>query len=146
MNVRGFIVSGSVLAALAVTAGAIGAHILEDTLSPKQLETFRMAANYQLVHAIGLIVVGLMCAENRSIFARLAGWLLLLGIVLCSGCLFAWILTDVKFFVHLVPVGGTSFILGWIALAVAGWRGRPYVRQGGSNEGDGPTHTDTRPK
>jgi len=33
-----------VLAAPAVTAGAIGAHVLEDTLSPRQSETFRMAA------------------------------------------------------------------------------------------------------
>lgn len=132
-----FIVCGGVLAALAVTAGAIGAHVLEDKLSPKQLDTFRMAANYQLVHAIGLIVVGLMSAGNRSGFVRLAGWLLLLGIVLFSGCLFAWVLTDVKFFVYPVPVGGTAFIIGWIALAIAGCRGWPQVRRSESNEGDG---------
>lgn len=116
---RIFIFFGSVLAALAVSAGAIGAHLLEGKLSPQLLDTFRMAANYQLVHAIGLIVVGLMGTGNRNGFIRLAGWLLLLGIVLFSGCLFAWTLTEVRFFVHLVPIGGTAFIAGWIALAVA---------------------------
>jgi uncharacterized membrane protein YgdD (TMEM256/DUF423 family) len=137
MSMRLFIACGSVLAALAVSAGAMGAHLLEDQLSPGQLDTFRMAANYQLVHAVGLIAVGLVCAGNRSGFARLAGWLLLLGIVLFSGCLFAWVLTDVKFLVHLVPVGGTALIAGWIALAIAACRGRAEVRYCESNEEDG---------
>ncbi|MFV1965700.1 MAG: DUF423 domain-containing protein [Pirellulaceae bacterium] len=131
-----FIVWGSALAAAAVTAGAIGAHVLEDKLPPEQLDTFRMAADYQLVHAIGLMVVGLMGAGNRSGLVRLAGWLLLLGIVLFSGCLFAWVLTGVKFFVVPVPVGGTALITGWVVLAVAGCRGRPPVRPSESSGGE----------
>lgn len=123
-----FIVCGSVLAAVAVAAGAIGAHVLAGQLSPKQLETFRLAANYQLVHAIGLIVTGLVGIEYRSRFVRLTGWLMLLGIVLFSGCLFAWVLTDIKLFVHPVPIGGTAFIIGWITLAIGAYRGRPDMK------------------
>ncbi len=118
-----FVVLGSLLAAMAVAAGAMGAHVLAGQLSPKQMETFHLAANYQLVHAIGLIAIGLGATEYRSRFVRLAGWLLLLGIVLFSGCLFAWVLTDIKFFVYPVPIGGTAFIVGWIALAIGTYSG-----------------------
>ena len=121
---RVFIFLGAVFAASAVAAGAIGAHMLESRLAAKQLTTFHTAVDYQLAHAIGLIVVGLMgVCWKRNGTVRFAGWLLLLGIVLFSGCLFAWISTGLKFFVYPVPVGGTAFIVGWLVLAVAACRG-----------------------
>jgi uncharacterized membrane protein YgdD (TMEM256/DUF423 family) len=40
------------------------------------------------------------------------------GIVLFSGGLYAWLATGIRPFVHVVPVGGTCWILGWIALAI----------------------------
>ncbi len=113
-----FIVLGGLLAALAVGLGASGAHVLKTQLTPEQLETFHTAVHYQMIHAIGLILVGLLSLHSRSRLFDAAGWAMLLGIILFSGFLFAWLATGRKFFVYPVPVGGIAFIIGWLMLAV----------------------------
>ncbi len=113
-----FISLGGLLAALAVGFGAIGAHALKTQLTPEQLETFQTAVHYQMVHAIGLVLVGLLGLYQRSRLFDVAGWAMLLGIILFSGFLFAWLATGRKFFVYPVPVGGIAFIIGWLMLAV----------------------------
>jgi uncharacterized membrane protein YgdD (TMEM256/DUF423 family) len=113
-----FIFLGGLLAALAVGLGAIGAHALKAQLTPEQLETYHTAVHYQMSHAIGLVLVGLLGLYHRSRFFDAAGWAMLVGIVLFSGLLFAWLATGRKFFVYPVPVGGVSFIIGWLMLAI----------------------------
>jgi uncharacterized membrane protein YgdD (TMEM256/DUF423 family) len=109
---------GSILAALAVGLGAIGAHALKSQLKPEQLDTFHTAVHYQMLHAIGLILVGILNLHNRSRWFDASGWAMLVGIILFSGFLYAWLATGCKFFVYPVPVGGTLFIIGWLLLAV----------------------------
>ena len=113
-----FISLGGLFAALAVGLGAIGAHALRTRLTPEQLETFHTAVQYQMTHAIGLVLVGLLGLYQRSRMFDVAGWAILVGIILFSGFLFAWLGTGRKFFVYPVPVGGVSFIIGWLALAI----------------------------
>ena len=113
-----FIFLGGFLAALAVGLGAIGAHALKSQLTPEQLETFHTAAHYQIIHALGLILVGLLSLHNRSRLFDASGWAMLVGMILFSGFLYAWLATGRRFFVHPVPVGGTLFIIGWLLLAV----------------------------
>jgi uncharacterized membrane protein YgdD (TMEM256/DUF423 family) len=122
MPITMFVVLGGVLAGLGVGLGAVGAHVLKTQLTPQQLETFHTAVNYQIIHAIGLILVGLLGQHHRSHLSDVAGWAMLLGIVLFSGCLYAWLATGSRFYVHLVPVGGIAFIVGWLALALGAWR------------------------
>lgn len=109
---------GGLLAALAVGLGALGAHALKTHLAAQQLETFHTAVQYQMYHAIGLVLVGLLGLYNRSRFFDVAGWSMLVGIILFSGLLYAWLATGRRFFVYPVPVGGTAFILGWLMLAI----------------------------
>jgi len=113
-----FVFLGGLLAALAVALGAIGAHALKSQLTPEQLETYHTAVHYQMVHAIGLILIGLLAAYHRSRLFDVAGWAMLVGIILFSGLLFAWLATGRKAFVYPVPVGGLAFIIGWLALAI----------------------------
>ena len=49
---------------------------------------------------------------------RAAGWLLVAGILLFSGSLYALALGAPKGLGIATPVGGLSFILGWIAFAI----------------------------
>ena len=49
---------------------------------------------------------------------RTAGWLLVAGIVLFSGSLYALALGGPKGLGAVTPFGGVAFILGWIALAI----------------------------
>jgi uncharacterized membrane protein YgdD (TMEM256/DUF423 family) len=115
-----FIFLGGVLAAAAVGLGAIGAHALKTQLTPDKLETFHTAVHYQMIHAVGLILVGLLDLYQRSRLFDIAGWAMLVGIILFSGFLFAWLLTGRKAFVYPVPVGGVAFIVGWLSLALGG--------------------------
>ncbi len=118
MNNAVFVFLGGLFAALAVGLGAVGAHALKTQLTPEQLETFHTAVHYQMIHAIGLILVGLLSLYQRSRLFDVAGWAMLVGITLFSGFLFAWLATGWKFFVYPVPVGGVSFIIGWVMLAI----------------------------
>lgn len=71
-------------------------------------------------HAIGLILVGIL-ANFRPHEKRLllAGVLFMLGSVMFSANILLRAWHDVQIFRALVPWGGTSFILGWLALALA---------------------------
>jgi uncharacterized membrane protein YgdD (TMEM256/DUF423 family) len=65
-----------------------------------------------MYHAIGLILVGVLGLYHRNHLIDLGEWAMLLGIVLFSGCLYAWLATGRRLFVYPVPVGGIAFIVG----------------------------------
>jgi len=117
-----FVALGGFLAAVGVGLGAIGAHALKPHLTPERLETFHTAVHYQMIHAIGLVMVGLLSLHHRSPWFEAAGWAMLAGILLFSGGIYAWLATGTRFFVHVVPIGGTAFIVGWLLLAVGALR------------------------
>lgn len=84
------------------------------------LAIWNTGVQYHLWHALGLIAVGLCAAiVPDAPWLRAAGVLLLAGIVLFSGSLYALALGAPKGFGALTPIGGISLILGWLALAVA---------------------------
>jgi uncharacterized membrane protein YgdD (TMEM256/DUF423 family) len=120
MNGRIWIACGAVLAAAAVAAGAIGTHFLKQTLElpEAQLQTYEVAVRYQMVHALALILLGLVARRGNSRWLVGAGTAFVLGVALFSGGLFAWLSTGIKLFVHVVPVGGLAWIVGWLLLAV----------------------------
>jgi uncharacterized membrane protein YgdD (TMEM256/DUF423 family) len=118
MYTTAFIALGGLLAALAVGLGASGAHALKGHLTPQQLETFHTAVHYQMIHAIGLVLVGLLGLYQRSRWFDGAGWSMLIGIILFSGLLYVWLATGRRFFVYPVPVGGVAFIVGWVLMAI----------------------------
>jgi uncharacterized membrane protein YgdD (TMEM256/DUF423 family) len=121
-----WIASGAVLAAAAVAAGAIGAHVLRDVVKvePTVLETYETAVRYQMYHALALVLVGILEGRRPSRPVAAAGALLALGIVLFSGGIYAWLATGVQTFVQVVPIGGTAWIVGWLVLAGAAIAGR----------------------
>jgi uncharacterized membrane protein YgdD (TMEM256/DUF423 family) len=106
--------------AAAVLLGAFAAHGLQGRLPPNMLGAFNTAAHYQLIHALAL---GL-AARTGSRCAGMAALLFVIGIVLFSGSLYAWALTGIHGFVFVTPVGGTTLVAGWVALALAGWKMR----------------------
>ena len=125
MNSRSqlWIVIGSLLAAISVGFGAIGAHMLEKWVADnfddpeRRLELWETASRYLMYHALGLLAVGLASFGNN--FRRnVVGAVMLLGVTLFSGCLFAYVLTNVKPLVHIVPLGGLSMIIAWLLF---GW-------------------------
>lgn len=110
---------GAVLASAAVAAGAIGTHVLKETikLEAPALETFETAVRYQMYHALGLILVGLLVMRQPHWLLTLAGAAFLFGIVLFSGGIYAWLATAQRPFIMVVPIGGSAWILGWLVFA-----------------------------
>lgn len=115
---------GALFGALAVAAGAFGAHALRARLEPRDLEVFETAARYQVYHALALLAVAWAMGGNRQ-WGLAAGWLFVAGIVVFSGSLYALVLTGQRWLGAVTPLGGVALILGWVCLGVA------VVKRGG---------------
>jgi len=110
---------GALNGAIAVAAGAFGAHGLRERLEPRALEIFETAARYQMFHALAIVLCGVIATRG----ATTAGWLFQAGILVFSGSLYALALTDVKVLGAITPIGGLAFLAGWVWLAWTAWRG-----------------------
>lgn len=120
MHARQTLFAAAIAMAVAVALGAFGAHALKTQVTADALAIWHTAVQYHAWHALGLFGVGLW--QQRSPEQRLlraAAWLLLGGIVLFSGSLYALALTGVRGLGVITPVGGVAWIGGWIVLAQA---------------------------
>jgi uncharacterized membrane protein YgdD (TMEM256/DUF423 family) len=117
-----FLILGAINAFLCVAIGAFGAHGLKEKLSPDMLAVYQTAVQYHFYHALGLVAVGLVLLHfpsSRSV--TLSGWMMLAGIVLFSGSLYALSLTGMRWLGAITPIGGVAFLLGWALLAYGAW-------------------------
>ena len=113
---------GAISAGIAVGAGAFGAHALRARLSPADLATFETGARYQMYHALALLAVAWVAFRAPSGPAQLAGWCFVAGTLLFSGSLYLLTLTGTRWLGAITPFGGVAFLVGWVALALAGLR------------------------
>jgi uncharacterized membrane protein YgdD (TMEM256/DUF423 family) len=120
MNV--WLLIAAINGALAVAAGAFGAHGLQDRLSAHDMQIFETAARYHMYHALA-IGLAAFAARPESGFgaastgANAAAGFFLAGIILFSGSLYLLALTGARALVFVTPFGGLAFLIGWIALA-----------------------------
>ncbi len=108
---------GAINAALAVMAGAFGAHGLKAKLSPELLATWNTGAEYHMYHALALVLVGAIATANPQSTLTGPSLAFAAGIVLFSGSLYALAFTGVKMLGAITPLGGLAFIVGWLWLA-----------------------------
>jgi uncharacterized membrane protein YgdD (TMEM256/DUF423 family) len=113
-----WIATGSLLMALAVAMGAFGAHGLRSRLDAYSMSVYEKAVFYHFIHAIGILLVAALARTNAltpAAQARVA-WLLLIGIIIFSGSLYALAITGVRVLGAITPIGGLAFIAGWALL------------------------------
>ena len=110
------------LLALATVFGAFGAHALKSQLSADRLQVYETAVRYHFFHALGLLGIGLTLRFVDASPIRWAAVLVLIGIVLFSGSLYALTFGAPRPFGIVTPFGGLALIAGWIAFAVGAWR------------------------
>jgi len=120
---RLFLVVGALFGGLSVAAGAFGAHVAAARIPAERLETLELAARYQMYHALALIAAAWVAHRWPGAPAVAAGVLFMVGIVLFSGSLYGLSFGAPRWIAMITPFGGTSFILGWLVLAWAAWRG-----------------------
>ncbi len=118
MNHKSILISGAVFMALGVLIGAFGAHALKTQLSPDMMQVYKTGVEYQFYHALGLLLIGLIGFHIHSRWLLRSGILIILGIVLFSGSLYALSMTGIKPIGIITPFGGISFVFGWIFLIV----------------------------
>jgi uncharacterized membrane protein YgdD (TMEM256/DUF423 family) len=111
---------GAFSLAVAVALGAFGAHGLKNHLDAYLMGVWEKAVFYHFIHGFGLLIIGLAARSggvNEATASRV-GWLLLAGMVLFSGSLYALALTRVTMWGAITPLGGVAFIAAWIWLGV----------------------------
>src|SRR5579884_354691 len=120
-----WIATGALLMGAAVALGAFRAHGIRSRLDAYSMGVYEKAVFYHFVHALGILIVAVL-ARAGSLPARAQGqvsWLLLIGIVLFSGSLYALAISGVRVLGAITPLGGISFIAAWLLLAYHALRG-----------------------
>ena len=127
-GVRALALAGLLLA-IATVCGALGSHALKSQLSSERLQLWDTAVRYQFFQALGLLGVGVTqrfleggagVARTRAVAA--AAVLLVIGIVLFSGSLYALALGAPRAVGALTPIGGLAWMAAWLLFAFGVWR------------------------
>lgn len=117
---RKYFAYGAIGATLAVALGAFGAHGLKDMVSERLLTVYETGVRYHMYHALGLMLIALLADRiGDSKLLRNGVRLLIAGIILFSGSLYAMTLTDISELGAITPLGGVAFIAGWICVTIA---------------------------
>ena len=103
---NGLLVLAALSGALAVAAGAFGAH----GASGQAAEYLRLGGQYQLIHAVAALVAA-------SMGWRVPGWLFVAGAAIFAGTLYLMALGAPRWLGAVTPIGGTLLIGGWLWLA-----------------------------
>ncbi len=105
-------VFAAVSAAIAVAAGAFGAH---GAAGQQEAEWLRTGGLYQLIHAVAAIAI--------MGFARGPAIMLLVGAAIFAATLYAMALGAPRWLGAVTPIGGGLLIIGWLWACWLYWRG-----------------------
>ncbi|MDB5233265.1 MAG: hypothetical protein JWR44_258 [Hymenobacter sp.] len=120
MTARLLLQLAALLGGLGVAIGAFGAHALHDMLvKTGRLDTFETAVRYQFYHVVALLAIGALWAARPELRLGTTAGLLLGGIVVFSGSLYALCFTGITKLGAVAPIGGLLLLAGWVSLALA---------------------------
>ena len=119
---RAALIFAAVAGGAAVALGAFGAHALRASLDEHALEIWHTAVEYQFWHALALLGVSGIARTRETPALRVAATAFVVGIVFFSGSLYALALGGPRMVGVITPIGGLALIVGWVALAIHGWR------------------------
>ena len=123
---RLFLMIAALSGFFAVVIGAFAAHGLKQILAPEALEVIKTGVQYQMYHALALLLVGLWLSHKPTAPGlKASGLAFILGALLFSGSLYALALGAPRWFGPITPLGGLCFLIGWLLLLVAAWRTHP---------------------
>jgi len=117
------VVAGAILGFTGVIAGAVGAHALEQTLTPDQLRSFETAVRYQMYHALLLLLLSVFVKENGNKLLKTSVFCAITGVLLFSGSIYLLVLSKVPVGI-ITPIGGIFLIIAWFSLFIWGLSSR----------------------
>ncbi|MBD2809632.1 DUF423 domain-containing protein [Xenorhabdus sp. Vera] len=107
-----------------VALGAMGAHMLTPVLTPRQMEWIHTGLQYQGLHTLAMMALAVLLMRQPVAQFGWSGIFFSVGIVLFSGSLYclAFLSLPLKFLVYLTPIGGFSFLIGWLCVLIGALR------------------------
>lgn len=117
-----WLAAGVLCCAVAVAAGAFGAHALEERLAPDRLALWETAAKYLMYGGLGLAILGL-AARLTGHGLGAAGTSLLAGTLIFALTVGALALGAPRWLGAVTPLGGVLMIAGLVLFALAVGRG-----------------------
>lgn len=122
---RRWLACGAACAAIAVVAGAFGAHGLADRLDARGLELWETAARYLMYGGLALGLLGLAARDgSRDRWLDVAGALLLAGAVVFSTTVSLLALDGPRWLGAVTPLGGAAMIAGLALFGARAWSRR----------------------
>ena len=109
----------ALLAFLAVTLGAFGAHTLNELLTTEKLNSFETGVKYQFYHSLALLIIVLNA--NKLNATALIGKFMLIGIVFFSFSIYLLSLQELiginlSILGPITPFGGLLLMISWLIL------------------------------
>lgn len=124
MSKKSILIIASLSGALAVILGALGAHALKNSLTIDQLTSYKTGSLYHLLHTVVLLGIGLSSDQFSASARKVIAWLFISGILLFSGSIYLLSTKELlgleflSFLGPITPLGGLTFIAGWISIAI----------------------------
>ena len=110
------IVSGSAAGFLSVALGAFAAHAMKGRYSPEMMTIFETGVRYQMYHALALLAAGLLSRQDPLPVFHAAGLFFLAGVLIFSGSLYLLVITGIRTWGAVTPLGGLLLLAGWASL------------------------------
>ena len=106
--------------AMAVAMDALARHRFDPVDEAHARDLIQIATKYQSLHALALVAVALLAERAAPGWAgravAVSGWAFVAGTLLFCGTLYALAFACPLADPSLTPLGGASFIFGWLAL------------------------------
>lgn len=123
---RLFLMIAAISGFFAVIIGAFAAHGLKQILASEAIDVVKTGVQYQMYHALALLLVALWLSHKPDARGLKAGGLaFILGSLLFSGSLYALALGAPRWLGPVTPLGGLCFLIGWLLLLIVAWRTKP---------------------
>jgi uncharacterized membrane protein YgdD (TMEM256/DUF423 family) len=123
---RVLLIIGGLSLLSATQLSALGFHALSNVLTPEKQASWHWATEMQFYHSLGLILLALIAPLlGNSRLVTWAGGIMILGLLLFSANIYVTSLGLVPAQIgQLAPMGGSSFMLAWLLVAIAAFRAR----------------------
>ena len=119
-----YVIISAVLGFSSVLVGAFGAHMAAQVLTESLYKTLQVAIDYHQFYSLVLLVLSLFNSQFKVGFV-IPSYVLksvIVGVLLFSGSLYAYVLTGVKALTFVTPVGGMVLMIMWGVLGLAAFR------------------------
>ena len=121
-----WIKAGALVAALGVVLGGLDLqHLANVNVNTANVnEQLAKAVQFQLIHALAIVLTGIIMVLRPGRLLQATAWLFLAGILLFSGSIYLHLMTGIPWLEPVRFLGIVVLVIGWIMLvegACPGW-------------------------